>query len=87
MPFVENVLEKYVSSTKKVTLIVRSGANCCEITGCLVNLVDNDDGYVVLLNNDNNNCECPKTFVRINCICAVKVPGVKEENDETDTNG
>jgi len=66
-----DVLNELVCTTKQVTLTIKSGENCCEVTGCLARIVD--DCYVVIINNNNE--DCPKTFVRIDCICAIQVPG------------
>ena len=73
------LLRKFRNSTDTVTLIITSGQNCCEITGCVANIVENS--YVVLLTNDNNGCN--RTYVRIDCICAIQRPGINA-NDGPD---
>lgn len=67
-----NILKKLSKKNKKVTIIIKSGANCCELTGCIIDIKKN---CVKLLTNKNNTCR--RIFIDINCICAVIVPARK----------
>ncbi|MCK8817071.1 hypothetical protein MWH28_06750 [Natroniella sulfidigena] len=60
------VLRRLAKKNKPVTIIITSGANCCELTGCIGEIVG--DEYITLI---NPNDVCDRTFIRIDCICAV----------------
>ncbi|WP_027339760.1 hypothetical protein [Halonatronum saccharophilum] len=51
---------------REITCIIRSGTNCCEITGCVGEIVC--DEYLVLI---SPNDACVRNYIRIDCICAI----------------
>ncbi|MCK8817056.1 hypothetical protein MWH28_06675 [Natroniella sulfidigena] len=63
--FKRKVLERLVDDNKIVTIIITSGANCCELTGCVGEVADD---YLTLLTPDN---ACNRTYIALDCICAV----------------
>ncbi len=60
------VLKHLKCNNRPVTIIISSGKNCCELSGCIGQIVS--DNYVTLI-NDNN--ACTRTYIAIDCICAV----------------
>ena len=66
------VLKKFAKNTEPVTLIIKSGENCCEITGCILTVKKD---LVILLTDDD---PCRRIYVVIDCICAIKKPAEVE---------
>lgn len=62
------VLRRIFTNNELVTLIIKSGANCCELTGCIASIKKD---HVILMTQGNS---CRKIFVKIDCICAVVIP-------------
>ncbi|MCK8826723.1 hypothetical protein MWH25_03060 [Natroniella acetigena] len=62
------VLKRLAKCNKPVTIIIRSGANCCELTGCIGEVTDE---FVVLIASNN---VCIRKYIRTDCICAVIEP-------------
>ena len=66
------ILKKFAKNTEPVTLIIKSGENCCEITGCILTVKKD---LVILLTDDD---PCRRIYVVIDCICAIKKPAEVE---------
>ncbi|MCK8817072.1 hypothetical protein MWH28_06755 [Natroniella sulfidigena] len=62
------VLRRLAKCNKPVTIIVKSGANCCELTGCVGEVTDE---FVVLIASNN---VCIRKYIRTEFICAVIEP-------------
>ncbi|WP_408955256.1 hypothetical protein [Natroniella sp. ANB-PHB2] len=60
------VLKGFAKKNKPITIIIKSGQNCCKFTGCIGEIVG--DEYITLI---ASNDVCVKTYIRIDCICAV----------------
>ena len=73
------VLKRLRRNNEPVTIIVKSGSDCCSHTGCICEIVD--DCYVTLLSGENG---CDRTYIPLDCICAVIDPA--EANDVNDVN-
>ena len=65
------VLQKLSKETDAVTVVIKSGAECCQITGCIARIEDNI--LTMLVENED---ECPRVYIAIDCICAVYHPGI-----------
>ena len=69
---IRQVLQRLSDKTDAVTVIINSGEGCCEITGCIASIKGNI--LTMLVDDDNNNC--PKVYIAIDCICAVYHPAI-----------
>ncbi|MCK8826725.1 hypothetical protein MWH25_03070 [Natroniella acetigena] len=81
------VLRRFAKKNKPITVIIKSGQNCCRFTGCIGEIVSGE--YITLITSNN---VCVRTYIRIDCICTVvdEVEGVDklyevEEVDEVKT--
>ncbi|MCK8817070.1 hypothetical protein MWH28_06745 [Natroniella sulfidigena] len=61
------VLRGFAKKNKPITIIIKSGQNCCRFTGCIGEIVGVE--YITLI---TSNGVCVRTYIRIDCICAVK---------------
>lgn len=61
-----DVLQKLKKKNRVVTIIIKSGENCCELTGCIGEVVCGE--YVTLISSNN---ACLRTYIAIDCICAI----------------
>lgn len=72
--FVE-VLQRLRVNNNPVTILIRSGSDCCEIEGCICEIVDGC--YITLLSGENG---CERTYIPINCICAIIDPATNNND-------
>ncbi|MFW6278580.1 MAG: hypothetical protein ACOC2G_00185 [Bacillota bacterium] len=63
------VLERASEKNTPITIIIQSGANCCEHTGCVGEIVG--DCFLTLI---SGNDACRRTFIPLDCICAIIDP-------------
>ncbi|MEJ6952461.1 hypothetical protein [Natronospora cellulosivora (SeqCode)] len=70
MPEFLKLLRRIAKCNRAVTIIIRSGENCCSHTGCIAEVVENS--YVVLITAVNDTCQ--RTYIPLECICAVIDP-------------
>ncbi|WP_027339762.1 hypothetical protein [Halonatronum saccharophilum] len=69
-PFIR-LLRRLRETNDPVTIIITSGENCCEHTGCIGEIVG--DEYLTLITSAGSG-GCVRTYIRIDCICAILDP-------------
>jgi hypothetical protein len=63
------LLERIKDTDEQVDIIIQSGEDCCEFTGCICEV---DDCFVVLI--DTKHGTCIRTYILLDCICALVHP-------------
>ena len=74
-----DLLNRLRDGNDPVRIVVNSGADCCEHIGCIGEIVN--ECYITLI---SSNDVCVRTYIPLDCICAVVVP---PENGNNDVNG
>ncbi|PRX26468.1 hypothetical protein BX659_12059 [Orenia metallireducens] len=64
----KKLLNKIKDTNEEVTIIIQSGEDCCDFTGCICEI---NDCFLVLVDGDNI---CVKTYILLDKICAVIHP-------------
>ncbi|MCK8826130.1 hypothetical protein [Fuchsiella alkaliacetigena] len=62
------LLKRLSEEKEPVTIIISSGTECCEITGCIAKITDD---YITLITSSN---ACRRAYIAIDCICAIIKP-------------
>jgi len=71
------LLERIKDTDEQVNIIIQSGEDCCEFTGCICEV---DDCFVVLI--DTKRGTCIRTYILLDCICALVHPAQQSCCDE-----
>ena len=69
-PKLIKLLRRLRDNNEPVTIIIKAGQDCCEHTGCIGEIVSNC--YMTLISGNDG---CARTYIPLDCICAITEPG------------